>query len=74
MLAEEWGVSPSKVRDLIASGQLRAINLARDPNGRPRYSISREDIAAFEQAREARPATVTHKKPRSCSMEIESFI
>lgn len=35
-LARRWGVSPDKVLALLKSGQLRGVNLAINPNGRPR--------------------------------------
>ena len=51
-LAERWGVSPEKVYAFIRSGELRAINLATQRGGRPRYAISYEDAEAFERSRE----------------------
>ena len=50
-LAELWGISPDKVHAWIRSGELRAINVATTPGGRPRYVIDREDIIAFELKR-----------------------
>lgn len=36
----------------IHTGQLRAVNIAKDPNGqRPRWRILEEDLAAFEATR-----------------------
>jgi excisionase family DNA binding protein len=52
-LARRWGVSSDKVRAWIESGELRAINLATRPSGRPRYRIDLADVLAFEQRREA---------------------
>jgi hypothetical protein len=54
-LAAQWGVHPDKVLQLINSGQLKAINLAVDPKGRPRYRIYRAEIARFEESRATRP-------------------
>ena len=52
--AAEIGVSPQKVLDWIASGELPAMNAAQDPyGGRPRYLIDRADIVVFEQRRAA---------------------
>ena len=59
-LAQRWGVNPTKVLALIRSGELRAVNLATRPNGRPRYRIDLADVAAFESAR----STVPAPKPR----------
>ncbi len=54
-LARRWGVAADKVNALIRSGQLRALNLATDPNGRPRYRIYLSDVERFEQARSNKP-------------------
>lgn len=46
--ARELGVHPDKIVFWIASGELRAANLARDANGKkPRYRIMREDLEDF---------------------------
>ena len=50
-LARRWGVAANKVNNLIASGQLKAINLTEDPNGRPRYRILNSEIIRFERNR-----------------------
>ena len=54
-LAREYGVCPSKIHEWIRSGELRAINAARSPNGRPRYLIDRADILDFEDRRAVLP-------------------
>ena len=54
-LARRWGVAAEKVNHLINSGQLKAINLAADPNGRPRYRIYLAEIERFEEARSTKP-------------------
>ncbi len=51
-VAREYGVSVDKVLAWIRSGELRAINAATSQVGRPRFLISRADLAAFEQSRE----------------------
>lgn len=54
-LARRWGVAADKVNALIRSGQLRAVNLAVNPNGRPRYRIYMSEIIRFEEARSTKP-------------------
>ena len=49
-------VKPDKVLAWIASGELAAINVATKPDGRPRWIITIEAIAEFEQRRSSRPA------------------
>lgn len=56
-LAKSWGVSPNKICDWIATGELPAINgAARADSSRPRYLIDRDAIAEFERRRAVRPA------------------
>jgi hypothetical protein len=50
-LAKKWGIHPDKVRKWIASGELRAMNLGTDPNGRPRYRILIDEVERFEASR-----------------------
>lgn len=50
-----YGVDPGKVIHWIKTGQLRAINAARDPNGRPRYLVDIVDLLDFERQRAVTP-------------------
>jgi hypothetical protein len=50
-LAKRWGVAHEKVLILIKTGQLRAVNLAVNPKGRPRYRIFSAEVQRFEEAR-----------------------
>lgn len=52
-LAQRYGVKPSKILGWIKSGELQAINIATKVARRPRYRISHEAVAAFEEARSA---------------------
>jgi len=67
-LARRWGVAAEKVNALIRSGQLRAINLAEDPKGRPRYRIYLCEIERFEDARATKPPP--DKQPRRRRREM----
>jgi hypothetical protein len=60
-LARRWGVAAEKVIALINSGQLRAVNLAVNPDGRPRYRIYITEVERFEAARATKPPV---QKPR----------
>ena len=52
VLAKRWGVKITKIYELINTRQLRAYNLAVDPNGqRPRYRIKIADVEEFERTR-----------------------
>ena len=52
-IASQLGVAPEKVLTWIASGELRAINLATRPNNRPRWYVDIDDLADFERRRSA---------------------
>lgn len=66
-LARRWGVEAWKVNSLINSGQLRAINLALKPHGRPRYRIYLSEIERFEASRTSQPPVpkVRHRRRRN---------
>lgn len=57
-LARRLGVGVDKVLNWIRTGELRAINGATNPHGRPRYLIDVTDVELFEAARRVVP-----KKP-----------
>lgn len=51
-IAKRYGVSVRKVIGWIDRGDLIALNLAENPNGkRPRYRVRLADLEAFEQRR-----------------------
>ena len=73
-LARRYGVSVSKVHAWIASGELRATNLATRPNGRPRWKIDESDLLAFENARANTPAPEPAPPRRQKSdLEVTEF-
>jgi len=63
-LARCWGVAAEKVNALINSGQIRAINLATDPNGRPRYRIYMSEVERFEEARSSKSPIPKQRRQR----------
>jgi excisionase family DNA binding protein len=56
-VAKELGVEPSKIIAWIRQGELRAINVATRPTGRPRYRIDEEAIEEFLHRRATKPPT-----------------
>ena len=54
-LAAQWGIDVQKILTWIRSGELRAVNLATDRNGRPRYAIDVADVQVFELSRQVQP-------------------
>jgi len=63
-----------KVLTWIKSGELRAVNIATNPRGRPRYLIDLKDVEAFEARRSVHktPSTGRRRKPPSGDV-IEFF-
>jgi len=51
-LAKRFGVKPSTVLRWIRDGELRAVDVSRQPGvGRPRFRIDEADVVAFENRR-----------------------
>jgi hypothetical protein len=63
-LARKWKVGVQKILAWIHSGELRAVNLATRPGGRPRYRICPEDVELFEQARSVSPTPKVARSPK----------
>jgi hypothetical protein len=73
-LAAEYRVDPAKIRALIESGELIAVNLAASTSSRPRYRISPAAKAAFEASRSAGPQPkITRCRRRRDPSVIEFF-
>lgn len=74
VLARQEGIGPKKIIEWIRTGELRAINLARKPDGRPRYAIDDADWEAFERSREVKPdAPPVRKLQRRASADTKEF-
>jgi excisionase family DNA binding protein len=64
-VAKRYRVSPDKVRDWIAHGELGAINTSSTLCGKPRFVILTDHLAAFEQRRAAgRPPKAPRRRSR----------
>jgi excisionase family DNA binding protein len=55
VVAKLLGLAEDKILHWIHTGELRATNLARFAEGRPRFAIDVDDLAAFEKRREVVP-------------------
>ena len=75
-LAKVWGVSGAKVLGWIHSGELRAVNLARNPNGRPRFAIDTDYIQKFERSRQVIPIPLqsTQRLRRRAASRVKEFV
>jgi hypothetical protein len=75
-LAKQWGVSTTKVKHFIRTGELRAFNLAASNCHRPRYVIDVADIEAFKRARQVVPdggESTTTKLRRRAAASVKEF-
>jgi excisionase family DNA binding protein len=72
-VAARWGVSPDKVLAWIRDGELRAINAATRPGGRPRWLIDLADLAAFEQRRAGGSSPTVKRRRKRPGNVIEFF-
>jgi len=72
-IARRLRVSPEKVLGWIRSGELRAINVAARPTGRPRFRIEPADLSAFEERRSGHAPRATLKKKRKKDSSVIEF-
>ncbi len=63
-LARRLGVHPGKVRGWIRSGELRAVDLAENASGRPRWKIMPDAADEFLLSRQSTPPTPRRRKRR----------
>lgn len=55
-VCERYGVTDHTVLGWIRGGELKAVNVGRDPRARkPRWRVTEAAIAAFEELRSASP-------------------
>lgn len=72
--AEDIGVKVHAILGFIASGELRAVNVARNPRGqRPRWRIAESDWALFLAGRAADVPAVPARRRRKDRDLIEYF-
>ena len=71
-VAAYFGVKVDKVLFWIHAGELRAINTALKPNGRPRYRILEKDLEDFESHRAIIP--LPEKKHHQSSLGLSRLL
>jgi excisionase family DNA binding protein len=72
-LAKRWRTGADKVRQWIADGELRGIDLSARRGGRPRWRVPLEAVLEFEQRRAAVPARPPGRRRRRPSSEVIEF-
>jgi excisionase family DNA binding protein len=72
-VARRLRVSPDKVLVWIHRGELRAVNVATNRSGRPRYRVALADMLTFEAGRQAVVPTVQRRRPRPGNNVVAYF-
>jgi hypothetical protein len=73
-IARRYGIKPDKVLGWIKAGELRAVNVAARPTGRPRWRITEADLLVFENRRAAKaPPPVDRRRQQKDPSVIEFF-
>ena len=72
-VAQLWRVNVAKIYELIARGSLIALNMAVDPNGRPRLRIKLAEIARFEASRSTKPPPAKPARRRRKDPNITEY-
>jgi hypothetical protein len=72
-LARILRISPDKVRALIRSGELGAINTATARCGKPRFVVLPHHLAEFERGRRISPAAKPPPRPKRRRDVIDFF-
>ncbi len=74
-IASRWRVNPDKVLQLIKSGQLRAMNLALNVNGKKsRYKILESELERFEDSRSTKPTSkATRRRRRTATATTKNY-
>jgi hypothetical protein len=67
-LAARYRVSPDKIRLWISKGEIAAVNTAAALCGKPRWVVSAEALAAFEQRRAGGPPPKPVRRKRQPAM------
>lgn len=73
-LAARLGVNPDKIWHWIATGELRAINVALSAQGRPRWRITEEAVAEFESLRSSQPKIRRTRRKRAPLPATEQWV
>ena len=73
-LSNRWKVSSETIYIYIDSGQLEAVDVARQRGGRPSYRILRDAVRRFEQRRSTLPKQDQQDTRRSPTAHIRDFV
>ncbi|MBM4069106.1 MAG: DNA-binding protein [Planctomycetes bacterium] len=72
--AKLLGVDADKILAFIRTGQLAAVNLAVNPQGKPRYRIALADAERFLQSRATTPpAAKPRRRRRTIAAPVKEY-
>ena len=74
VICDRYGVSEGTVLGWIRCGDLRAVNVGRNPGAKkPRWRITEESLAAFEQMRTPVQAQPKTRRRRQAADVVEFY-
>lgn len=72
-ICERFGVGEHTVLAWIRNGELAAINVARKPDGKPKWKITPSALEAFELLRTPSPPATTGRRRRKKTENVIEF-
>ena len=72
-ICDRYTVGEHTVLSWIRSGQLRAFNVSRKTGGRPRWRVTGDALAVFEQSRTPTPTLPRKRRTKRAAGEIIEF-
>ena len=72
-LSERYSVSQHTILAWIRGGELRAVDVSRNPGGRPRWRITEKALAAFEALRTPTPAPAMKRRRKQPEQVIAFY-
>jgi transposase len=73
-IQERFGVSQGTVLHWLASGQLKCLNVGRDPGKkRARYRVTQGQLDSFEALRQLAPPPPTTRRRRRKRQDVEFY-
>ena len=72
-LCERFAIGEHTILGWIKRGELKAINVSRKQGGRPKWRITEEALAAFEQLRTPTPTPSQTRRKKQSTNVIEFY-
>ena len=72
-ICDRYGIGEHTVLGWIRNGELKAIDVSRHRGGKPRWRISAEALAAFEQLRTPTPPLPKTRRAKRSADVIEFY-